>query len=98
MNLALVALLALALMIPWMALIWFAVPLLVLDDDMTIGKAMSLSFVGCFKNILPMFLYGLLATVLIVVGMIPFMLGLLVVMPLLFISLYTSLKDIYFDS
>ncbi len=95
LNLALVGLIALAVMVPWMALIWFAVPLLVLDDSMTIGRAMSLSFSGCLKNILPMFLYGLLATVLVVAALIPLMLGLLVVMPLMFISLYTSLKDIY---
>ena len=94
-KLALFVLVALAIMIPYMALVWFALPLLVLDDSMKIGKALGLSLKGCLRNILPMFLFSLLGFVLMILGMIPFFLGLLVVMPLLAISMYVSVKDIY---
>lgn len=87
-----------ALSIPYMALVWFAVPLLLFSDGMTVGRAMHWSFVGTMKNILPMTLYGLLLVILTVVAVIPLMLGLLVLMPVMMISVYTSFRDIYADA
>ncbi|MCB1836590.1 MAG: hypothetical protein KDH99_03130 [Alcanivoracaceae bacterium] len=94
----LVVLIIMALTIPYMALIWFAVPLLLFGEDMTLGQALRWSLVGSLKNILPMMLYGLLLMILMFVAMIPLMLGLLVLMPLVFITVYTSFRDIYVDA
>src|SRR5690606_28705432 len=94
----LLVLIILALTIPYMALIWFAVPLLLFGEDMKLGQALGWSLAGSLKNILPMMLYGLLLMVLIFVAMIPLMLGLLVLLPLMFITVYTSFRDIYVDA
>lgn len=94
----LLVLVIMALMIPFMALIWFATPLLLFSEEMTLGRALGWSLVGSLKNILPMTLYGLLVIILTFVAMIPLMLGLLVLMPLMFITVYTSFRDIYVDA
>lgn len=94
----LLVLIIMALMIPYMALIWFATPLLLFSEDMRLGRALGWSLVGSLKNILPMMLYGLLLTVLMFVAMLPLMLGLLVLMPVMLITVYTSFRDIYVDA
>ena len=94
----LVLLIGAALLVPYLAMMWFAVSLLVLYDSMTIGRALALSFSGCMKSFLPMTLYGLLIFIFLVVALIPFMLGLLVFMPVMAISVYTSFKDIYLSN
>lgn len=97
-KLLLIVLIWMLLLIPYAALMWFALPLVVLSEEMTIGRALKWSFVGCIKNIIPMTLYSIVLFLLILIGMIPALLGLLVVMPLLIISLYTSFRDIYVDA
>jgi uncharacterized membrane protein len=91
---SLTVLVILALMIPLIMAYWFA-PALAMLDGLGPIAAMKLSFVGCVKNVLPFLIYGLIALVLIVVGMIPFLLGLLVVSPLLIASLYVSYREIF---
>jgi uncharacterized membrane protein len=71
----------LLLLMPIMMSYLFA-PALVMLDDMSAFQAMKYSFVGCLKNILPLILYSLVSLVLLFVGMIPFFLGLLIVMPI----------------
>ena len=75
-------------------MIWFA-PALVILNDMGAVEAMKRSFSGCIKNILPFLLYGVIAMVLVILGMIPLFLGLLVVIPVLTAAIYTSYKDIF---
>lgn len=94
-KLVLIALIWLLILVPYLALMWFALPLIVLSEEMTIGRALKWSFVGCIKNIIPMTLYSIVLFILILIGMIPALLGLFVVMPLLMISLYISFRDIY---
>lgn len=94
----LLVLIIMALMIPFMALIWFATPLVLFSEDMTLGRALGWSLVGSLKNILPLTLYGLLLMVLMFVAMIPLMLGMLVLIPLSLITVYTSFRDIYVDA
>ncbi|MEW8506341.1 MAG: BPSS1780 family membrane protein [Candidatus Thiodiazotropha sp.] len=72
-------------------------PALVALDDMTAWEAMKASFQGCLKNILPLFLYSLVAFVLMFIGMIPFGLGLLIVSPILISAIYSAYRDIYFS-
>lgn len=87
-------LVALALYIPLVMAFWFAVPL-VHFHGMDPVAAMKSSFMGCLRNILPFLLYGVVSFVLLVLAVIPLGLGLLVMMPLLMITVYTGYKDIY---
>jgi len=89
-------LLGLLVTIPLMMSYVFA-PALVALDDMKALTAMKLSFMGCWKNLLPFTVYGLLAMVLVFIGSLPMGLGLLVVLPLLTAALYSSYRDIYYD-
>ncbi len=90
----LAALVVLALYVPLMMALWFA-PALVVFHDLGAVAAMKASLTGCWRNVLPFLLYGLVGLVLIVVGLIPLGLGLLVVMPALIASVYVSYKDIF---
>jgi uncharacterized membrane protein len=56
---------------------------------------MKLSFVACLTNMLPFLLYGLIFMVLLIIAIIPFGLGLVLVVPLMMTSLYTSYVDIF---
>jgi hypothetical protein len=100
-GIALTALLALllilALMLPLVMATWFA-PALIVFNDVGVGAAMKASFGGCLKNILPFLLYGLLALIAGVIATIPLGLGWLVLAPVLTASVYTSYRDIYFET
>jgi len=73
---------------------WFA-PVLVGLNNLTAIEAMKLSFNACLQNILPFFVYGLIFMLLLIVALIPFGLGLLVVVPVMMTSLYASYVDIF---
>jgi hypothetical protein len=90
----LATLLGMLLVIPLIMAYWFA-PILVAFHDMPAIEAFKLSFQACFKNIGTFFVYSLISMALILGGMIPFGLGLLVVIPVMILSLYTSYKDIF---
>jgi uncharacterized membrane protein len=89
-------LLGFLLIVPLMMAYLFA-PVLVALDNMKALEAMKLSFSGCLKNLLPLTVYGLLAFLLMIIGSIPFALGLLVVLPLLTASIYAAYRDIYYS-
>lgn len=91
----LVALLvALVLLIPLLMAYWFA-PALVFFNDLSAPEAMKASFAACAKNWLPFIVYGLAGFGLSIIAMIPFGLGLLVLVPVITASLYTGYKDIF---
>lgn len=94
MQLVLTSLIATALYIPLMMAVWFA-PALIIFHQMPIFGAIKASFAGCLKNILPFLIYGLIMFVLMILAIIPVGLGYLILMPVLFASIYTSYKDIY---
>ena len=73
---------------------WFA-PVLAGLNNLTAIQAMKLSFVACLRNMLPFLLYGLIFMLLLIVAIIPFGLGLLVAVPLMMTSLYTSYVDVF---
>ena len=75
-------------------LFYFSIPLVFLGD-MGPGEALANSFKACLKNLLPLILYGIVATLLVVVASIPFMLGLLFAMPLLAGAYYASFKQVF---
>ncbi len=90
-------LVALALYVPLAMAFWFAAPL-VHCHGMEPVAAMKSSFMGCLRNILPFLLYGIVSFVLLIIAVIPLGLGLLVMMPVLMMTVYTGYKDIYLKS
>jgi len=93
-GMVLAVLVAAALTMPLMMAIWFAPPLIYFKGLAPLA-AMRLSFSACLKNIMPFLIYGLMLMVLFVIAAIPFMLGLFVMVPVLFTSIYASYKDIF---
>ena len=92
----LTALLSLALMMPMFMIIWFS-PALVVLNDCSAGEAMKLSFSGCWRNMLPISVYGIVYFILLLIGLMILILGALVVLPLFVPSLYASYREIYLD-
>jgi uncharacterized membrane protein len=71
-------------------------PLLVALDKLTPVQSMKLSFAACWKNAMPFLVYGLAAVAMMMLcGMITFFFGLIVLLPVLFCSVYTSYKDLF---
>ncbi len=93
--LLLALLLAMALWIPLLMAYWFA-PALVALEGIAPFAAMKLSFSACLKNILPYLVYSIIALVLMVVALIPFGLGMFVLLPVLIATMYTSYRDIFY--
>ena len=82
---------------PVLMALWFA-PALVLFHDMPPIDAMKASFNACAINWLPLSVYGLLLSVLIFFAILPVGLGLLVLIPILYGTLYASYRDIFPES
>jgi uncharacterized membrane protein len=94
-GMALVAVLvALMLLIPVAMAVWFAPTLVVLRNQTAVG-AMILSFNGCLKNIIPFLIYGIVGLVLSIVACIPLFLGLLVLIPVVYASIYAAYRDVF---
>jgi len=85
-----------ALSIPIAMAIWFAPALIVLNDIPPV-EALKRSFGGCLRNILPFIVYGIVGFVLAVVASIPFLLGWLVLFPVLAGSIYSAYRDIFLN-
>ncbi len=88
------ALATLLLAVPLFAAFWFA-PALVALGGMGAIPAMKASFIACLRNWLPMTVYGILAGVLLVLALIPLLLGLVVWVPVMLASLYTSYQSVF---
>ena len=89
-------LLILALMLPLIMAIWFAPPLVVFHELGAV-ESMKASFLGCLRNMLPFLLYGVVLLVAAIIASIPFMLGWLILGPVMAASIYTAYRDIYFS-
>lgn len=77
-----------------MMLFWFATQLVALND-VPVFQALTMSFKGCLHNPLSLLVYSLAILLLLILGAIPLLLGLLVVVPWLFSSMYLSYKQIF---
>ena len=88
------AIIALALSIPLMMAAWFS-PSLVVFHDMPPILAMKRSFYACLRNIFPFQLYGITLVILVVLASLPYGLGLIILIPTIFTSIYASYKDIF---
>ena len=60
--------------------------------------AMKASFGACLKNIVPFIIYGVVVLVLGIIAAIPFMLGWLVLGPVLAASVFVAYRDIFGDA
>jgi uncharacterized membrane protein len=87
-------LIAMLFIVPILMAYWYA-PVLIGLHNLTVLEAMKLSFIACLKNMLPFLLYGLIFMVILVVAIIPFGLGLVVAVPVMMTSLYTSYVDVF---
>ncbi|HYA21321.1 MAG TPA: BPSS1780 family membrane protein [Burkholderiales bacterium] len=87
-------LVGLALYVPLAMALWFAPALAVLNDMQPV-PALKSSFDACLKNIIPFLIYGIALTVLSIIACIPLFLGFLVLIPVIFTSIYASYRDIY---
>lgn len=77
-----------------MMLFWFATQLVALNN-VPVFQALSMSFKACLRNPLALIVYSLLVVLLLILGVIPLLLGLLVVVPWLFASMYVSYRQIF---
>lgn len=96
LSAVLVVLIGLALTIPILMAYWFA-PALIMFHGVGVFDALKLSFVGCLRNMLPFLIYGLVMTVAMIFAVLPLLLGFLVLVPVIFGSMYASYRDIFTD-
>lgn len=87
-------LLGLALMVPVTMAIWFA-PALVIFRGVQPVDALRISFAACLRNMMPFLVYGALGLVAAIAASIPAGLGWLVLLPLSFLALQTTYRDIF---
>lgn len=88
------SLLAIALSIPLLMAAWFS-PLLVVFHNVPPVIAMQRSFFACLKNFIPFQLYGITLVILAMLALMPYGLGLVILIPTIFGSIYVSYKDIF---
>lgn len=93
----LAGLVALALSIPIYMALWFAPALVVLRGHAPVA-AVKESFLGCLKNMVPFLIYGIVLLVPSIFATIPFLLGWLVLGPVVIASIYVAYRDIYGDA
>lgn len=89
-------LIVLALSIPLTMAIWFA-PTLVILHGLPAFQAMTLSFRGCLRNLLPFLAYGIAGLGLAILATIPLGLGWLVLLPVIFCSTYAAYREIFLE-
>jgi uncharacterized membrane protein len=75
-------------------ILWFATPVLALNP-IRAGHAMRWSFYAFIGNFLPMLLFGLMMSGLLFVAAMPWLLGLLVAMPMYAIAHYASYRQVF---
>jgi len=93
-NMLTASLVALLLSIPLMMAAWFS-PLLVVFHGLQPILAMKRSFFACLKNIIPFQLYGLLLIILTMLALMPYGVGMVLLVPTIFASIYVSYKNIF---
>lgn len=90
------SLVALTLTVPLMMATWFA-PLLVIFKNMLPFAAIRLSFIACLRNIVPLQIYAFALVILMTLAALPYGLGLFVMVPTMFASIYASYVDLFPD-
>lgn len=93
----LLLLILMALLLPVIMAFWFA-PLLIAIDNKQVVESLKLSFSACLRNAWPLLVYALLFLPLFIISIFLMGLGFLVVIPMIYASLYASYKDIFHES
>jgi len=75
-------------------MVLLATPLVALHE-LSAFDALKLSGKACLVNFLSLFVFSIFALLLIILGMLPFMLGLLIVVPMLYVSFYKAYQGIF---
>lgn len=86
----------LVLFVPLAMAVWLAPPLVVFHD-LSAGQAIRSSFLVALRNLAPFLLYGALILLLAVLASLPMLLGWLVLLPVLYASLYAFYRDVFFE-
>jgi uncharacterized membrane protein len=86
--------LSLVLVIPLAMATWFAIPLVAIRGVDAI-TAMKSSFKASLANLVPLVVLGVIVAVALFIGSLPFGLGLLVVIPIVWGAQYASFRDIF---
>lgn len=77
--------------------VWLS-PQLVMLHDLDVVSSIKMSFIGSWRNIVPIIIFGMTALFLTLIAIIPLGLGLLVMWPTLTAATYVAWKDIFTDS
>lgn len=75
--------------------VWLAPPLL-LFHELSAYQAIRTGILVALRNLLPFLVYGLLVLVAAVLASLPLLLGWLVLLPVLYASLYAAYRDLFF--
>lgn len=84
----------LLLYIPLMMMTWFA-PLLIVFKKLAPIAAMKASFNACLRNIGAFTVYGLVVVALWIIATLPAFIGLVIVLPVIFCSIYAAYRDLF---
>ncbi|MBI3528767.1 MAG: hypothetical protein HY067_12450 [Betaproteobacteria bacterium] len=87
-------LVGMALFVPLAMATWFS-PALVILDNQSGFAAMGESVRACLRNMQPFLVYGIFSLLLLIVASIPFGLGLVLWIPVMVVTMYTSYRDIF---
>lgn len=96
-GMVIAALVMLGLSLPIYMAVWFSYALVTIND-LSVLQALKTSFLGCYKNIIPFFVYSLIMMLFALVASIPIFLGWLILGPILFASFYTAYRDIFYEA
>jgi hypothetical protein len=77
-----------------MSVSWFGPPLIALHG-LPVGEALKMSLLGLKRNVLPILIFSFFMSILFVLSVFTFYIGLLVVIPVLMAASYASWKDVY---
>ena len=72
----------------------YATPLVMLDGLSPV-ESIKTSFSACVQNILPLLVFGIIYILIAIIAMIPFGLGMLILIPVTFLAMYCSYKSIF---
>lgn len=93
-NLLILLLVIVALSVPLLMALWFAPALIVLNNLKALD-AFKTSFIACNRNMIPFLVYGLVGIPLMIAAAIPFGLGFIALIPVVFCSIYCMWRDVF---
>ena len=86
---------ALLFALPLIAALFYAPTLLILHPELDFGQSLLLSFKGVFKNFFSFIPYSVIIMVVFFLGLLFFIVGVFVAIPLISLTIYTSYREIF---